>query len=248
MSLSEESTRQYDAVVAATGFAWHPRMPAYTGIFTGELIHSSQYRAASQLSGKRVLVIGAGNSGVDIACDAAHSAGARCCRCGAATSSSRKYILGKPADIFAKSARAAADTSSGSLFLPCCCADQRRRHQVRPRRKPSLPLSSHPIINYVRALLHMAQGDPRSQRRGRSNSFEGSDRCSGTARVKTIQIWLIAATGYVQQRCRSADPALLQINAGDKSGYCSCVRCRRRDPTFAAPGFLEDRQRRQPVL
>jgi cation diffusion facilitator CzcD-associated flavoprotein CzcO len=78
-------------------------MPSLPGAdtFTGEVIHSNGYRKGAQLSGKRVLVIGAGNSGVDIACDAARFADH------AAISVRRgyylvpKHIFGMPADAFA---------------------------------------------------------------------------------------------------------------------------------------------------
>jgi cation diffusion facilitator CzcD-associated flavoprotein CzcO len=43
---------------------------------SGELIHSSEYRSTDRFFGRRVLVVGAGNSGVDIACDAAQAADA----------------------------------------------------------------------------------------------------------------------------------------------------------------------------
>src|SRR5690606_31164477 len=42
--------------------------------FAGRLIHSSEYRDPAEFDGKRVLVVGAGNSGVDIAADAARRA------------------------------------------------------------------------------------------------------------------------------------------------------------------------------
>ncbi|MFP3435593.1 NAD(P)-binding domain-containing protein, partial [Paraburkholderia sp. SIMBA_061] len=38
--------------------------------FTGEIIHSKDYKTPEQLKGKRVLVIGGGNSGCDLAAEA----------------------------------------------------------------------------------------------------------------------------------------------------------------------------------
>ena len=66
--------RIYAGVVAATGHHWLPRYPAVEGDFTGEQIHSSQYRSPEILRGKRVLVVGGGNSAADIASAAAHAA------------------------------------------------------------------------------------------------------------------------------------------------------------------------------
>ena len=68
------------------------------GDFEGEMIHASAYKDAAQLRGKRVLVVGAGNTGCDIAVEAAQQA-ARCWH-----SSRRgywyapKYAYGRPAD------------------------------------------------------------------------------------------------------------------------------------------------------
>lgn len=63
-------TRTYKGVVVCNGHHWDKRYPELRGTFTGEILHSKDYRDVSQVEGKRVLVIGGGNSGVDMACDA----------------------------------------------------------------------------------------------------------------------------------------------------------------------------------
>ena len=68
----ESKPRRYDGVVAATGHHWHPSMPDYPGTFEGEVLHSHDVKSKSQLENKRILVVGAGNSAVDILDDAAH--------------------------------------------------------------------------------------------------------------------------------------------------------------------------------
>jgi hypothetical protein len=57
--------------VVCNGHHWDKRMPAYPGRFTGTLIHAKDYKEPGQLRGKRVLVVGGGNSGCDIACESA---------------------------------------------------------------------------------------------------------------------------------------------------------------------------------
>jgi cation diffusion facilitator CzcD-associated flavoprotein CzcO len=66
------------SVVIATGFSNEPAMPEWLGAegFTGEIVHSSRYRNGNTYAGKDVLVVGAGNSGAEIAVDLAES-GAR---------------------------------------------------------------------------------------------------------------------------------------------------------------------------
>ena len=58
----------FDGVVVAAGHQSVPRHPDMQG-FTGEYLHAHDYRVPEPFTGKRVLVIGPGNSGVDIAAD-----------------------------------------------------------------------------------------------------------------------------------------------------------------------------------
>lgn len=64
----------YAAVLIASGHHWKPRRPTFPGQFDGHTLHSHDYRTAEGLEGKRVLVIGMGNSGCDIACEASRVA------------------------------------------------------------------------------------------------------------------------------------------------------------------------------
>jgi hypothetical protein len=61
--------RTYKGVVVCNGHHWDKRYPTFRGEFTGEILHSKDYVGPAQIEGKRVLVIGGGNSGVDMACD-----------------------------------------------------------------------------------------------------------------------------------------------------------------------------------
>lgn len=60
-------------VVVATGYAHTPLLPDWPGAaeFTGESLHSSDYRNPTPFVGKRVVVVGAGSSGLEIAHDLA---------------------------------------------------------------------------------------------------------------------------------------------------------------------------------
>ncbi len=69
--------REYKGVVVCNGHHWDKRYPEYPGRFTGTLVHSKDYKEPKQLHDKRVLVVGGGNSGCDLACDAAR-VGASC--------------------------------------------------------------------------------------------------------------------------------------------------------------------------
>ncbi len=58
-------------VVCASGTFRHPKVPELPGqsSFGGRLLHSSEYRDAQPFAGQRVVVVGAGNSGAQIAAE-----------------------------------------------------------------------------------------------------------------------------------------------------------------------------------
>jgi putative flavoprotein involved in K+ transport len=62
-----------DRVVIATGYSSVPHLPTWSGSFAGELVHSADYRRGDSYRGRRVLVVGAGNSGAEIAIDVARA-------------------------------------------------------------------------------------------------------------------------------------------------------------------------------
>jgi putative flavoprotein involved in K+ transport len=68
---SSASELRAPAVVVATGYDHDPRLPGWDGLdsFTRELVHSSEYRNAERFRGRSVLVVGAGNSGLEIAAE-----------------------------------------------------------------------------------------------------------------------------------------------------------------------------------
>jgi dimethylaniline monooxygenase (N-oxide forming) len=67
VTLDDGSRRSYGAVVVATGLFWSPRLPLYPGSFDGTVSHSHEYRAPEPYTGRRVLVVGAGQSAAEIA-------------------------------------------------------------------------------------------------------------------------------------------------------------------------------------
>ncbi|XP_074524012.1 flavin-containing monooxygenase 5-like [Halichoeres trimaculatus] len=69
----QRETHVFDAVMVCTGHFTHPHLPlkSFPGIesFEGRYFHSWDYRSAEDLQEKRVVVVGIGNSGGDIAVD-----------------------------------------------------------------------------------------------------------------------------------------------------------------------------------
>jgi putative flavoprotein involved in K+ transport len=64
---------QARAVVSATGTWWRPFWPAVPGMdtFAGQQLHTTGYRCPADFAGRRVIIVGGGNSGAQIAADLA---------------------------------------------------------------------------------------------------------------------------------------------------------------------------------
>lgn len=92
--------RSYDAVLVANGHHWDPRWPEppFPGRFDGLTMHSHAYDEPSIFAGKRVVVLGMGNSAMDIAVEASEVAARTilCSRRGAWIVP--KYVFGRPLD------------------------------------------------------------------------------------------------------------------------------------------------------
>jgi cation diffusion facilitator CzcD-associated flavoprotein CzcO len=67
--LADGSEEEFDRVVVANGHQTEPMHPPFAGDFGGEYLHSLHYRTPEPFEDKDVLVIGTGNSGLDIAAD-----------------------------------------------------------------------------------------------------------------------------------------------------------------------------------
>lgn len=67
------------AVIVATGYNHTPHLPDWPGreTFTGPLLHASRYRNGLPYAGRDVLVVGAGNTGAEIAVDLVEAGAAR---------------------------------------------------------------------------------------------------------------------------------------------------------------------------
>jgi cation diffusion facilitator CzcD-associated flavoprotein CzcO len=106
---SEIQKHPYDSVLICNGHHWKPKWAQFPGEFVGEKIHSHSYRVPQIFEGKRVVVIGVGNSGVDIACEATHFAKEVFLSTRRGTHVVPRYLFGKPTDTW---------NSSVTHFLP----------------------------------------------------------------------------------------------------------------------------------
>lgn len=100
LKTSKQVTAIYGGLVIANGIFSSPNLPKFKGQenFNGEIIHSSKYKSADIFNDKRVLVVGAGNSGCDIAVDAVHRSKYVDISVRRGYYFVPKYIFGKPSD------------------------------------------------------------------------------------------------------------------------------------------------------
>jgi dimethylaniline monooxygenase (N-oxide forming) len=96
----DREVHRYGALLVANGHHWNPRWPEppIPGRFDGEQIHAHEYKEPSQLAGRRVVVVGMGNSAMDIAVDASYHALSTTLVARRGVHVVPKYILGRPLD------------------------------------------------------------------------------------------------------------------------------------------------------
>ncbi len=100
--VGEPEVRRYAHVVVANGHHWDPRWPepSYPGseTFPGTQIHAHYYRTPDLLAGRRVLVVGIGNSASDIAVESSRVAGATYLAMRRGAHIVPKFLFGVPTD------------------------------------------------------------------------------------------------------------------------------------------------------
>ncbi|WP_158262425.1 MULTISPECIES: flavin-containing monooxygenase [Pirellulaceae] len=143
------TVEKYNAIVIANGHHAEPMLPEAVGEFSGEVLHAHAYKHHRQLADRRVLVVGAGNSGCDIAVEAAiHGRSA-------AISMRRgyhffpKFIRGKPADVVGDRVRRWPIPRSWQRLLSQFVVDWTigRPHRYGLPKPEHRLFEAHPIIN-----------------------------------------------------------------------------------------------------
>jgi dimethylaniline monooxygenase (N-oxide forming) len=100
-------TSRFDAIVVANGHHWDPRWPepAFPGDFAGLIMHSHAYIDAKPFEDRNVLVVGMGNSAMDIAVEASEGARRTFLSARRGVHIIPKYLFGRPVDQVATSHR-----------------------------------------------------------------------------------------------------------------------------------------------
>ena len=160
VTLGDGETRTYSGIIVAAGIHWTPNLPELPGEFDGECIHSSRYKSPDILRDKRVLIVGAGNSGCDIAVEAAQHAARTFLSVRRGYHYLPKYVFGRPTDQVGEIGvklhlplfiRRPLDR----LLLKVVVGSPEQYGLPKPDHKL---LESHPIVN-SQILLALGQGD-----------------------------------------------------------------------------------------
>lgn len=192
LTLSDGTERTFDYLLVANGHHSVPRWPDIPGNFTGEYLHSHSFKTNRPFAGKRVLVIGAGNSGCDCAVEASRVAESTAISLRRPTYIIPKFLMGKPTDTY----NALLQRIPGFLRAPIQKLSlqlQIGKYERYGLKTPEYPITAaHPTLNSE--LLYRI-------RHGRVSPKAGVERFEGqtvhfsdgsSASFDTV----IAATGY----------------------------------------------------
>lgn len=192
VTLDDGTTDTFDYLFVANGHHSVPRHPELPGAFSGEYLHAHEYKTNKPFAGKKVLVVGSGNSGCDCAVEISRVADF------VAISMRRphyiipKFFLGRPTDTFNK----------GLQWLPHFLAEAGRKLSLRIQigrykdyglEEPDYALTrSHPTLNSE--LLYKIRHGKVHPRKG-IRAIDGKT-ITFTDGQKNEFDTLLAATGY----------------------------------------------------
>ncbi len=98
VTTGDGQTRCYEHVIVASGHHRRPHVPELPGTFSGQVLHSVDYKDPDIFLTRRVLIVGAGNSGTDLAVDASRRAEHTMLATRHELQVLPRYLLGRPFD------------------------------------------------------------------------------------------------------------------------------------------------------
>lgn len=235
VDLSTGETRTYDGLIAAPGVTWHPNLPDIPGAdsYLGDLRHAVTFRDGDELRGRRVLVVGAGNSGVDIASDAARHAEHAFLSVRRGYRFVPKHIFGLPTDALIGGLldppRGVSLSGDPAELVDTLVGDLTRLGLPAPDHDL---LASHPIMN-TQVLHYLGHGDLIAKPDVTRLTPTGAVFADGSEEQLDV---ILLATGY-QYLVPFLDPALLTWQQGHPQLYLN-VFSREHDSLYAL-GFIE---------
>jgi cation diffusion facilitator CzcD-associated flavoprotein CzcO len=184
----------FDALIVANGHHNVPFLPNFPGSFDGQVLHSQEYKVPEPFRDRRVVVVGAGNSGCDIAVELAGVAAK-------VFHSTRrgywyvpKFVFGLPADEFGDRLRRLGVPSRLFQFLARKSAEM----VLGPPQRFGLPkpdhamFETHPIVN---SQLYYAIGHGRVTPKPDVERLDGRTVRFADGTAEEVDV-LLCATGF----------------------------------------------------
>ena len=151
--------RLYDALIVANGHHWDPRWPepGFSGEFFGTTLHAHHYIDNQPFRDKHVVVVGMGNSAMDIAVECSQVASRVYLSARRGAYVCPKYVFGRPLDSFLNSPHWPLwlKEALGNLIYKLSVGDLRRYGLPQPAHRP---LQAHPTISSD-IFLRLGSGD-----------------------------------------------------------------------------------------
>ena len=137
----------FDYLLVANGHHWDPLSPEYPGEFSGEIMHSHQYKNAASFKNKKVLVVGGGNSACDVAVEIARVASKTCISMRRGQHIFPKFIFGKATDNAFSMIRWMPSWAKQLIAALVIRVIQGRYDRYKLQKPNCKPLQIHPTIN-----------------------------------------------------------------------------------------------------
>ena len=224
--------RSFEALIVCPGCTWHPRLPDFRGRFDGKIMHSVEYKNAQQLAGKKVLIVGMGNSGADIACDAVRTAAKVFVSMRRGYNFVPKHLFGVPTLDLLNDPTLVPEGLRGIDFpaaVKLHIGDITRLGFPQPDHEVG---ETHPVMN-TQILYHAAHG--RIVAKGDVERLDGDTVRFIDGSAEPIDL-IIAATGY-NYRVPFIDEAAFGWEDGHPRLYLTAFS--RQNPTLFVIGLIE---------
>lgn len=185
--------RSYRAVVVSNGHHWLPNIPDAEGPFAGDVIHAQAYRTPEPFIGKDVVVVGVGNTGVDIACDLSWHAKSVTLSTRSGAHVLPRYVLGRPLDRLSTRLSSRMPLAMQQTIYSALLFAVRGRQEEYGFPVPDAPvLTQHPTVS--QDVLRLVKDGQIDVQRGISRTTEGEVVfVDGTTKAADA---IIYATGY----------------------------------------------------
>jgi len=148
VTTDKHGTKEYNAVLVCNGHHWNPRYAKFEGTFDGHASHAHDYKTLDGFEDKEVLIVGIGNSAVDIACELTTVAKKVVISTRSGAYIIPKYLFGIPTDHISKPPLAYAPLAIQRMALQTALqinVGKQEKYGVPTPKRPIL--TEHPTIS-----------------------------------------------------------------------------------------------------